>query len=219
MGAPISFSCPRAGVCCCSYVTNAVSSSPLLHVALAEGKGHLGGELFFIWEGAHNLPLGSLRVHSWSLHIWGTLGLWPCWDPAWGWFLGLCPAGAGSGGGVGCCLLLTALLPAVCPAGRALPGGWGRVPAVPQVQRPPAARPPQPQVSAWQPEEQEVHLQPGTGRGSPEPCSCPRGPPQALLLALTTSPLCSAVQSLPEPADGDAGQHHAALRPLHQTQR
>lgn len=27
MGAPISFSCPRAGVCCCSHVTNAVSSS------------------------------------------------------------------------------------------------------------------------------------------------------------------------------------------------
>lgn len=88
-----------------------------------------------------------------------------------------CPAGAGSGAawGAACCrpTLLTALLHAVCPARRALPGGWGWgcVPAVPQVQRPPAARAPQPQVAAQQPEEQEVHLQPGTGWGSPEPCS------------------------------------------------
>lgn len=43
--------------------------------------------------------------------------------------------------------------------------------------------------------------------------------PGTFLLALTTLASSAAVQILPDPADGDAGQHHAALRPLHQTQR
>lgn len=42
--------------------------------------------------------------------------------------------------------------------------------------------------------------------------------PRMLLPALTPLALSSAVQSLPEAADGDAGRHHAALHPLHQTQ-
>lgn len=54
-------------------------------------------------------------------------------------------------------------------------------------------------------------------------CVCPGlgnpTSPRMFLLALTMLAVSSAVQSLPETADGDAGQHHIALHPLHQTQR
>lgn len=109
VGAPILFSCPRAGVCCCSHAGNAVFSSPPHRVALAEGKGHLGGGLLFTWEGAHDFSLGSLRGQAGgragpctsgacrgcgSIGIVHGAGLWghvSCWCWLWG--------------GVGCCLL------------------------------------------------------------------------------------------------------------------
>lgn len=187
-------------------------------MALAEGKGHLGEELLFIWEGAHNLSLGSLRVHSWSLHIWGTSGLWPCWDPARGWFLGLCPAGAGSGvvWGAACCSQLCSVQSALL-AELFLEDGdvslQSRRSSGPRLPGRPSRR----SLPGSQRSKKSISSQVQDG-GAPSP-ALSQGTPQALLLALTTSPLCSAVQSLPEPADGDAGQHHAALRPLHQTQR
>lgn len=187
-------------------------------MALAEGKGHLWGELLFIWEGAHDLPLGSLRGTAspctfgarWGCGCVGILhgaGFWGCVLP------GLALGGVW---GAACCSQLCSVQSALL-AELFLEDGdvslQSRRSSGPRLPGRPSRR----SLPGSQRSKKSISSQVQDG-GAPSP-ALSQGTPQALLLALTTSPLCSAVQSLPEPADGDAGQHHAALRPLHQTQR
>lgn len=216
VGAPISFSCPRAGVCYCSHVTNAVSSSlcsmwPWQKVRDIWGESScspgrvpmtcpwvpLGGTAGPCTFGAH-WGCGRVRI----LH---RVCLWGCVLPVLA--LGRCGVLLAAHSSALCslpCWLSSFWRMGTCPCSPAGPAAPG-CPAAPAAGLYLAAR------GARSPSPARYRM------GKPQALS--QGTPQALLLALTTFPLCSAVQSLPEPADGDAGQHHAALRPLHQTQR